>query len=68
VGRFLLQNTPSEELSQKLFDIVNQLNKGRTLIERQIERYELARLNLQAGKKAKSSAASQPGFNYLKSA
>jgi predicted ATPase/serine phosphatase RsbU (regulator of sigma subunit)/tRNA A-37 threonylcarbamoyl transferase component Bud32 len=65
VGKLLLENTPSEELSQKLFDIVNQLNKGRALIERQIERYELARLNLQAGKKAKSSAASQPAFNYL---
>ncbi|MEG4209581.1 AAA family ATPase [Microcoleus sp. S13_B4] len=65
VGRLLLQNTSSEELSQKLFDIVNQLNKGRALIERQIERYELARLNLKAGKKAKSSAASQPAFNYL---
>ncbi|MEG4589838.1 AAA family ATPase [Microcoleus sp. MOSTC5] len=65
VGRLLLENTPSEELAQKLFDIVNQLNQGRALIERQIERYELARLNLQAGKKAKSSAASQPAFNYL---
>ncbi|MEG4417001.1 AAA family ATPase [Microcoleus sp. LAD1_D5] len=65
VGRLLLQNTSSEELSQKLFDIVNQFNKGRALIERQTERYELARLNLQAGKKAKSSAAHQPAFNYL---
>ncbi|WP_445240617.1 AAA family ATPase [Microcoleus vaginatus] len=65
VGRLLLQNTPSEEVAQKLFDIVNQLNKGRALIDQQIERYELAQLNLQAGKKAKSSAASQPAFNYL---
>src|SRR6476469_3685536 len=65
VGRLLLQNTSSEELSQTLFDIVNQLNKSRSLMDRQIERYELARLNLQAGKKAKSSAASQPAFNYL---
>ncbi|MBD1811367.1 AAA family ATPase [Microcoleus vaginatus DQ-U2] len=65
VGRLLLENTPSEELAQKLFDIVNQLNKGRALIERQIERYELAQFNLQAGKKAKSSAASQQAFNYL---
>ena len=62
VGRLLLENTPSEELAQKLFDIVNQLNKGRALIDRRIERYELARLNLQTAKKAKSSAASQPAF------
>ncbi|MEP6518495.1 AAA family ATPase [Microcoleus vaginatus] len=65
VGRLLLENTPSEEVAQKLFDIVNQLNKGRALIDQQIERYELAKFNLQAGKKAKSSAASQPAFNYL---
>ncbi|MCU0544844.1 MAG: AAA family ATPase [Oscillatoriaceae cyanobacterium Prado104] len=64
-GRLLLENTPPAELEQKLFDIVNQLNKGSALIKRQIERYELARLNLQAGKKAKASAASQPAFNYF---
>ncbi len=65
VGKLLLQNISSEESEQKLFEIVNQLNKGRELIERQTEREELARLNLQAGKKAKSSAARQPAFNYL---
>jgi predicted ATPase len=65
VGRLLLQNTSSEELSQKLFDIVNHFNNGRALIERQIEQYELAQFNLHAGKKAKSSAAHQPAFNYL---
>ncbi|EGJ32319.1 MULTISPECIES: AAA family ATPase [Moorena] len=65
VGKLLLQNTSSEESEQKLFEIVNQLNKGRELIEEQTERDELARLNLRAGKKAKSSAARQPAFNYL---
>ncbi|AOX04520.1 hypothetical protein BJP34_25405 [Moorena producens PAL-8-15-08-1] len=65
VGKLLLQNTSSEESEQKLFEIVNQLNKGRELIEQQTERDELARLNLRAGKKAKSSAAHQLGFNYL---
>ncbi|MCC3471405.1 MAG: AAA family ATPase [Microcoleus sp. PH2017_15_JOR_U_A] len=64
-GRLLLQNSPSEALAQKLFEIVNQLNKGRALIARQTERYQLARFNLQAGKKAKSSTASQAAFNYL---
>jgi len=65
VGKLLLKNTSSEEPEQKLFEIVNQLNKGRELIERQTERGELARLNLRAGKKAKSSAARQQAFNYL---
>jgi len=65
VGKLLLQNTSSEESQQKLFEIVNQLNKGQKLIKEQTERDKLARLNLRAGKKAKSSAARQPAFNYL---
>ncbi|MEW5857812.1 MAG: ATP-binding protein, partial [Cyanobacteriota bacterium] len=65
VGQLLLQNTPSEELEQKLFDIINQLNLGRTLIRQQTKRDQLAQLNLKAGKKAKASAAYQPAFNYL---
>ena len=65
IGKLLLQNTSSEESEQKLFKIVNHLNKGRELIEGQTEQDELARLNLRAGKKAKSSAARQPALNYL---
>ncbi|MDY6783250.1 MAG: AAA family ATPase [Cyanobacteriota bacterium] len=65
VGRLLLENTSSEEFEQKLFEIVNHLNESRELIEQQIERDKLARLNLRAGKKAKSSAAHQTAFNYL---
>ena len=65
VGQLLLKNTSSQELGQHLFKIVNQLNLGRELIESQAERNKLARLNLQAGKKAKVSAASQPAFVYF---
>ncbi|WP_414587169.1 AAA family ATPase [Scytonema sp. PCC 10023] len=65
IGKLLLQNRSSEEPEQKLFEIVNQLNKGRELIEGQTERDELAQLNLRMGKKAKSSAARQQAFNYL---
>jgi predicted ATPase/signal transduction histidine kinase/tRNA A-37 threonylcarbamoyl transferase component Bud32 len=65
VGQLLLRNTPLDEQERKLFDIVNQLNFGWTLIDQPREREKLAQLNLQAGKKAKDSAAYQPGFNYL---
>ncbi len=65
VGQLLLHNTPSETLEQNIFDIVNQLNQGQTLIENPNEQEKLARLNLQAGKKAKVSAAYQPTFKYL---
>ncbi|HAI69244.1 MAG TPA: serine/threonine protein kinase, partial [Gammaproteobacteria bacterium] len=65
VGQLLLQKTPSEGLDQKLFEIINQLNQGRHLITQTSERENLARLNLQAGKKAKASMAYQPAFHYL---
>ena len=65
VGQLLLRNTPTEKQEQKIFEIVNQLNKGRVLINHQTERTELAQLNLTAGKKAKASAAYQSALNYL---
>ncbi|MCL1467949.1 trifunctional serine/threonine-protein kinase/ATP-binding protein/sensor histidine kinase [Argonema galeatum] len=66
IGQLLLQNTPSSQREQKIFDIVNQLNFGIELIDVQSERDELAELNLIAGKKAKASAAYLPAFDYLK--
>ncbi|HEY9633204.1 MAG TPA: AAA family ATPase [Coleofasciculaceae cyanobacterium] len=65
VGQLLLRNTSPEKREQKLFDIVNQLNQGRGLINQQAQQDELAQLNLMVGKKAKASAAYQPAFNYL---
>jgi PAS domain S-box-containing protein len=65
IGQLLLENTPTADRQQKLFDIVNQLNQGRVLIAVQSERDELAQLNLQAARKAKSSAAYQSAFNYF---
>uniref|UniRef100_A0A7C3ZLG2 GAF domain-containing protein n=1 Tax=Planktothricoides sp. SpSt-374 TaxID=2282167 RepID=A0A7C3ZLG2_9CYAN len=65
VGCLLRQNTPAEKPDQKIFDIVNQLNQGRSQIQHQTEAEDLAQLNLKAGKKAKASAAYQPAFNYL---
>lgn len=65
IGSLLLRNTPLDKREQKIFEIVNQLNLGRQLINQQIERDELAQLNLVVGKKAKASAAYQAGLNYL---
>ncbi|NEP00717.1 MAG: AAA family ATPase [Symploca sp. SIO2E9] len=66
VGQLLLDNIPSQEKEKKIFDIVNQLNQGQTFIKESTERCKLAQLNLQAGKKAKASAAYQIALNYLK--
>lgn len=66
LGQLLLMKTPIEKREQKIFDIVNQLNFGIELISLQSQRYELAQLNLIAGKKAKMSAAYKSALNYFK--
>ncbi|WP_375504868.1 AAA family ATPase [uncultured Nostoc sp.] len=65
IGRLLLKNTQINELEENIFEIVNQLNEGYELIVKQSERDNLAKLNLQAGKKAKASTAYQVALNYL---
>jgi predicted ATPase len=65
IGQLLLTNTPLEEREEKIFDIVNQLNSGRELINAQAERDELAQLNLIAGRKAKASTAYAAAKKYL---
>ncbi len=65
VGRHFLESTLDDQKREKIFDIVNQLNLGLKLIERQVDRDELAQLNLTAGKRAKASAAYEPALNYF---
>ena len=65
VGQLLLKNTPQEQLEENIFDIVNQLNFGSELFSRQLERDNLAQLNLIAGNKAKNATAYEPALKYL---
>ncbi len=66
IGRLMLKSLGEEEKRDKVIDIVRQLNEGRALIEDGDEREELARMNLLAAKKAKSSTAYKPALEYLK--
>ncbi len=65
-------NTPKieikKELEEKIFIIANQLNVAQTIIDtaREVERYQLAELNLIAGHKAKLSTAYEAAINYLR--
>ncbi|NES17499.1 MAG: AAA family ATPase [Symploca sp. SIO3E6] len=68
IGRLLLKNLGKYELQNKIFDVVNQLNQGSSLITEQSEKDELAQLNLQVGKKAKDSTAYEPALIYLETA
>jgi predicted ATPase len=57
IGRLLSARTPPERQEEAIFEIVNQLNPGATLITAREEREQLAELNLIAGKRAKTSSA-----------
>ncbi|MEH2174346.1 AAA family ATPase [Nostoc sp.] len=65
LGKCLLQNTSAEQREQKIFDITNQLNLGKALIQQQSERDELVELNYLAGKKASASAAYNSALRYF---
>ena len=57
IGRLLASRTAPDEREEKIFDIVNQLDRGAALITAPKEREQVAELNLIAGKRAKSATA-----------
>jgi predicted ATPase/signal transduction histidine kinase/GAF domain-containing protein len=65
IGRILASLTPAIELEEKIFEIVNQLNRGAALIVTPEERVRVAELNLIAGKRAKTSTAYTSALTYL---
>ncbi|WP_437917134.1 AAA family ATPase [Sorangium sp. So ce302] len=65
IGRLLVSHTPPEELKEKIFEIVNQLNRGAGLMTSRGERERVAELNLVAGKRAKGSTAYASALAYL---
>jgi predicted ATPase/signal transduction histidine kinase len=67
IGRHFLSLFREEGLAEKLFDVVDQLNLGGELLAGTQEREELARLNHQAGLRARRSAAYGPALTYFRS-
>jgi PAS domain S-box-containing protein len=65
IGRVLTSRTEPDDIEEKIFEIVNQLDRGTALISLQQERERVAELNLIAGKRAKTSTAYASALNYL---
>ncbi|QIR36191.1 AAA family ATPase [Tolypothrix sp. PCC 7910] len=66
IGRHLLSHTSAQQLEEQIFDIVNQLNIGCTLISDPLEQGRLVELNLRAGQKAIATTAYDTATYCLK--
>ncbi|MBD3558644.1 serine/threonine-protein kinase PknK, partial [Planktothrix sp. FACHB-1355] len=66
IGRLLLANVPAKERAERIFELIDHLNAGRELITAKPEKIALAKLNLEAGIKAKQATAYLSALGYLK--
>ncbi len=65
IGRLLASRAAPGEIEEKVFEIVNQLDRGAALITSREERDRVAELNLVAGERAKRSTAHASALAYL---
>lgn len=65
IGQRLLQQMVQSRRDDTLFEVVNQLNLGRRLIDDPVARQELAHLNLKASQRAKQAAAYRSALQYV---
>lgn len=66
VGRLMLAQRRLAPRDEDLFDVVSHLNLGAPLVESRAERLELARLNLDAGRKARLTSAFSSALAYFR--
>ncbi len=65
IGQLLSKNTVLADREEIIFDIVNQLNRGRYLLNDTQEKEKLSKLNLVVGRKAKTSTAYAAACEYM---
>lgn len=65
IGTLIASHTSPEDLEERVFEIVNQLNRGAHLMTSTDERENVARLNLIAARRAKTSTAYASAIRYL---
>jgi predicted ATPase/signal transduction histidine kinase len=67
IGRRLLASMTANQLTEKLFEVANQFNRGTKLLTGRSETADVATINLRAGRKAKRSAAYASALMYFAS-
>jgi predicted ATPase/signal transduction histidine kinase len=67
IGRKLLATMTADELTEQLFEVANQFNRGTVLLTERTEKAAVATLNLRAGRMAKASAAYASARAYFAS-
>ncbi len=65
IGMRLRDGYPGERRDEHLFDIATQLNLGASLVDSDEERWEIAELDLLAGRRARSSSAFRAALDYF---
>jgi PAS domain S-box-containing protein len=65
IGRLIAAATPPDKLEERIFEIVNQLNRGVRLVASDEERLQIAKLNLIAGRRARASTAYRSALVHL---
>ncbi len=65
IGRALSAFIGDKDLDEQIFDVVNHWNIGADIIKDRETRHYVAHLNLQAGRRARASAAYQQAFQYF---
>ena len=65
IGQLLLNNLSKVEQREALFDIVNHINFGQSLLNHSNEKEKVAQLNLAAAQKAIASTAYEAAMQYL---
>ena len=66
IGMLMASHTPADDIEERVFEIVNQLNRGAHLITSIGEIERVAELNLMAGRRAKGSTAYASALKYLR--
>jgi predicted ATPase len=65
IGRRLLSRLQRQEVKERIFEVVAQMNRGVALVADAAERESLCRLDVLAGKRAKASAAYASARRFL---